>query len=240
MFEDSLFASAGNLKTSKPLAVAISFTIQSIAVGILVLVPLVYTEALPARQLVGILITPPPPPATRPPELARQAPTTPIRIQQRRDTVQPSRIPNRVVMIAEEPLPPIISGIVTDAMDLTSGAPGTLLSRSIAVEPPPPPPTNRPARIRVGGVVMAAKLINQSMPIYPEPSRRFHIQGMVRLQALISSDGTIQNLTVLSGHPMLIPAALDAVRQWQYEPTLLNGLPVEVETTIEVIFKLGG
>ena len=87
---------------------------------------------------------------------------------------------------------------------------------------------------------MAAKLVYQPLPIYPEPPRRFRIQGTVQLQALIDMRGAIQNLTVLAGHPMLIPAALETVRQWRYQPTLLNGAPVEVETTIEVNFRLGG
>ena len=77
------------------------------------------------------------------------------------------------------------------------------------------------------------------MPVYPQPARLARISGTVRLEALISRDGMIQSLRVMSGHPLLAQAALDAVRQWVYRPTRLNGEPVEVLTQIEVNFKLG-
>jgi protein TonB len=93
-------------------------------------------------------------------------------------------------------------------------------------------------RIRVGGNVQAAMLVRQAKPLYPPLARQARIQGTVKLQAFISRDGTIQQLQVLSGHPLLIPNALDAVKQWVYKPTLLNGEPVEVVTVIDVNFTL--
>jgi TonB family protein len=95
-----------------------------------------------------------------------------------------------------------------------------------------------PVRIRVGGGVMQAKLVSQPIPTYPPEAKEARIQGVVKLNATIAKDGTIQHLEVISGHPLLIPAALDAVRQWVYEPTLLNGQPVEVVTEIDVNFTL--
>jgi protein TonB len=74
--------------------------------------------------------------------------------------------------------------------------------------------------------------------VYPPLARQARIQGTVRLQAIIAKDGTIQSLEVVSGHPLLVQSALDAVRQWRYQPTLLNGEPVEVSTTVDVIFTL--
>ena len=76
------------------------------------------------------------------------------------------------------------------------------------------------------------------MPVYPPLAKQARIQGTVRLNAIISRDGTIQNLQLVSGHPLLAPAALAAVKQWVYEPTLLNGEPVEVVTVIDVNFTL--
>lgn len=105
-----------------------------------------------------------------------------------------------------------------------------------AVAPPPPPPPAAP--IRVGGQVAAARLLNQTRPVYPPLARQARIQGTVRLEAIISKDGTIENLEVVSGHPLLIQAALSAVRTWRYQPTLLNGVPVEVITTIDVNFTM--
>jgi protein TonB len=74
--------------------------------------------------------------------------------------------------------------------------------------------------------------------VYPPLARQTRISGTVRLHAIIGKDGSVQQLEVLSGHPLLVQAALDAVRQWRYRPTLLNGEPVEVDTTIDVIFSL--
>ena len=113
-----------------------------------------------------------------------------------------------------------------------------------AAPPPPPPPVKEapkpvtPQRIRVGGNVSAANLIRGPKPTYPPLAKQARIQGVVKLNAVIGKDGTIQNLTVVSGHPLLVQAALEAVKQWLYKPTLLNGEPVEVITTIDVNFTL--
>lgn len=93
-------------------------------------------------------------------------------------------------------------------------------------------------RLRVGGNVLAARAINKVPPVYPTEARRQHISGTVRLHAIIAKDGTVKNVEVLSGHPSLVDAAMDAVRQWRYSPTMLEGEPVEVDTTIDVTFSL--
>jgi protein TonB len=103
---------------------------------------------------------------------------------------------------------------------------------------PPPPPKPNVTRTRVGGAVQAAKLVNRVQPIYPPLARQTRISGTVRLHAIIGKDGTVQQLQVESGHPLLVQSALDAVKQWRYQPTLLNGEPVEVDTEIDVIFSL--
>jgi protein TonB len=102
--------------------------------------------------------------------------------------------------------------------------------------PPPPKPVQN--RIRQGGSVQAALLVNKVQPVYPPLARQTRISGTVRLHAIISKSGSIQSLEVISGHPLLVRAAMDAVQQWRYKPTLLNGEPVEVDTTIDVIFSL--
>jgi protein TonB len=83
-------------------------------------------------------------------------------------------------------------------------------------------------------------LVRKVQPTYPALARSARIQGTVMLQAVISKQGTIENLIVLAGHPMLVPAAIDAVRQWHYRPYILNNEPVEVETQITVNFSLAG
>jgi TonB family protein len=103
---------------------------------------------------------------------------------------------------------------------------------------PTAPPAPGMKQIRVAGNVQSSKLIAQPSPVYPDTARHARIQGVVRYNAVISRDGRVANLTLVSGHPLLIPAATDAVRQWLYQPTLLNGEPVEVVTQIDVNFTL--
>jgi protein TonB len=100
------------------------------------------------------------------------------------------------------------------------------------------PKAAAPQRIRVGGNVQKANLINAPKPVYPPLARQARISGTVKLNAIISKEGAIEQLTVVSGHPLLIPSALEAVKQWRYKPTLLNGEPVEVITQIDVNFTL--
>ncbi|HTW31615.1 MAG TPA: energy transducer TonB [Candidatus Sulfotelmatobacter sp.] len=103
---------------------------------------------------------------------------------------------------------------------------------------PSPPPTSTARQFRTSSMLQGS-LIRQVQPSYPPMARTAHVQGSVVLAALISSDGTIRNLRLISGHPMLAPAAIDAVSQWRYRPYILNGEAIEVETQITVNFKLG-
>jgi TonB family protein len=93
-------------------------------------------------------------------------------------------------------------------------------------------------RLAIEGHVELAKIIERVEPVYPPLARQTRVQGTVRLHAIIASDGSVEELEVISGHPLLIQSALDAVRKWRYAPTVLNGQPVEVDTTIDVIFAL--
>jgi len=98
--------------------------------------------------------------------------------------------------------------------------------------------SNLPKRIRVGGNLQSAMIVRKVVPLYPPEAKAAGIQGIVSLAAIIGKDGTMQELKVLDGPPQLIQAAMDAVKQWVYQPTLLNGNPVQVETTIDVNFTL--
>ncbi len=156
----------------------------------------------------------------------------------------PTAIPKQVTIIEEEELPPD-PGVVGMTGGVPGGVPGGQaggviggIIGGVGAAAPPPPPKQAPQRIRVGGNVQQARLINKPNPVYPPLARQARIAGTVRLQAVISKDGTIQSLEVVSGHPLLVQSALDAVRQWRYQPTLLNGEPVEVQTTIDVVFTL--
>jgi protein TonB len=163
----------------------------------------------------------------------------------------PKSIPKEIAVIREEELPPVSgsAGVVGGVPGgVPGGTPGGVIGGIIGsvptAAPPPPPPVKEapkpvtPKQIRVGGQVQAAKLIRQPKPAYPPLAKQARIQGTVRFNAVIGKDGTIQNLTLVSGHPLLVQSATEAVRQWVYQPTLLNGEPVEVVTQIDVNFTL--
>jgi hypothetical protein len=138
----------------------------------------------------------------------------------------------RLLKRAEElgipkPAPP------SEARTFTVGVEGSVLGGAPGAAPPAP---QGPTRIRVGGDVQAAKLIKEVKPVYPVR----HIQGTVRFTAIIGADGHVQDLQLISGHPLLVPAAQAAVKQWVYRQTLLNGKPVEVITSVEVNFVVTG
>jgi periplasmic protein TonB len=240
MFEDSLIESGGRLKTSRPATAAFSFGLQAVIVGIMVLIPLLFTEALPKAQLMMALVAPPPPPPPPPPPVAvkvvKQVQTDIINNQLR----TPTKIPKKVEMIKEEEAPPPSMGVVGG---IPGGVPGGSMGGvmgSIIGGTPTAVPKVAVQRIRVSQGVVAGLVIHKVQPNYPQLAKTARVQGNVQLAALIGKDGTIQNLHVLSGHPLLTQAALDAVKQWRYKPYILNGEPVEVDTQITVIFSLSG
>jgi protein TonB len=230
----------------KRATIPIAYIIEVIIVGVTVLIPLIYTEALPRAQLMTFLVAPPPPPPPPPPPAA-----APVRIIKRvtaEDIMRaPTVIPKTIAQVKDEPEPPpqsasfgVVGGVPGGMPGGTPGGVlGSILSAAASAPPPPPPPkAATPKRIRVGGQVEQAKLIFQPKPEYPPLAKMARIQGTVRLEAVISRDGTIQDLKVLSGHPLLVKSALEAVQRWRYQPTLLNGEPVEVITEVDVNFTL--
>ena len=243
MFDELVECNPLSKRTNKPWTIALSTVVQTGLLGILILVPLIYTEALPKTMLSTLLVAPPPPPPPPPPPAA-----TPVkvvkpaaRLIQAGKLMAPRVIPKEVNIIKEQELPPDM-GAVGVVGGVPGGVPGGqaggVLGGIIGGSSTPPPPKETPKRIRVGGQVQTAKLINKVQPVYPPLAKQARIQGTVRLQAIIAKDGSVVELQVLSGHPLLQQAALDAVRQWRYQPTLLNQEPVEVVTTIDVIFTL--
>jgi len=224
----------------------ISFFIQVALIGILVLIPLLFTEALPKQQLMTFLVAPPPPPPPPPPPAA-----APIKVvKQIQSDIQngqlrtPTKIPEKVQMIKEEEAPPpsMSAGGVVGGVPggVPGGQMGGVIGGIISSTPVAVPKVATPQRVRVSQGVSQGLLIKKIQPAYPPLARQARIQGQVLLQAEISKDGTIQNLRLISGHPMLAPAAIEAVKQWRYKPYYLNGEPVEVETQITVIFSLSG
>lgn len=234
-------------RTQKPWTVVVSFISQMAMIGLAILVPLVGTDALPHRSWVSL---PEPPRALphRPAQsAAKQAKMVPSQIT-RKGLVLPAAIPEKAVIIQDPDFVPAAG----DAVGVPGGFEGSngpgngvidsLVRLTPAVAPPPPPEVaNEPKpipRIKVGGNVQQGKLISGPRPTYPQLARQARVAGKVRLQAVISRDGTILDLKAVSGHPLLIRAALAAVAHWVFSPTYLNSEPVEVATDIEVNFTL--
>jgi len=245
MFDDLVISSAHPNRTNKPWTVTLSFIVQACIVGVFILIPLLVTEALPKQMLTTFLVAPPPPPPPPPPAVAVKIVKPVARLIQQGKMMAPTVIPKKVNIIKEEELPPDVGavGVVGGVPGgMPGGSAGGVLGGIIGGTGggPPPPPKPVQQRIRVGGQVQQANLIHQVTPQYPQIAKTAHIQGTVILHAIIGKDGTVQNLTYESGPPLLMRAAMDAVREWRYKPTLLNGDPVEVDTTISVVFTLGG
>jgi protein TonB len=250
MFEQSLLKGAP--RTRRVGTALISFVSQAILVGVGVLMPLIAFDKLPQTRLTPPLVAPPPPPGPRNMEARPHVTLVPApRGHTPRAFTAPAFVPTTVAMnVPPEPEPATAEN--ADYVPFSPGAGpggvphgvGNALWR-IATPPPPPEPKHEvkpvakpqvPVPISKG--VMMAKLIHQVTPPYPPLARQAGISGTVVLQAIIGRDGCIRDLQVLSGHPLLVPAAVDAVRQWLYQPTTLNGNPVEVLTTVEVKFVL--
>ena len=247
MFEDSLIESGGRFGAKRRGATTIvSFVLQGILLGILILIPLIYTEALPRQQLMTFLVAPPPPSPPPPPPAA--APV--VKVEKIISEVDqgalrtPTKIPEKVKMNKEEDTPPPSAGIGGVVGGVPGGVPGGqmggVIGGIISSTPIAVPKIATPQRVRVSQGVSQGLLVHQVKPTYPALARQARIQGQVVLQAVIAKDGTIQNLHMVSGHPMLAPAAIEAVKQWRYKPYFLNGEPVEVETQITVNFTLSG
>lgn len=244
MFEDSLIESGGRRGGKRGATTLLSFVLQAILLGILILIPLIYTEALPKQQLMTFLVAPPPPPPPPPPPAATQIKVVKQIISEINDgrLRTPTKIPEKVQMIKEEEAPPAagIGGVVGG---VPGGIPGGQMGGvigGIISSTPVAVPRVAPQRVRVSQGVSQGLLVHQVKPTYPPLARQARIQGSVVLQAVIAKDGSIQGLRVVSGHPMLTGSAVEAVKLWRYKPYFLNGEPVEVETVVTVNFTLAG
>jgi protein TonB len=241
MFDEMVVSSPKGKKTNKPWTVILSMIFQTAFLAVLILIPLIYTEALPKTMMATLLVAPPPPPPPPPPPIAQVVHIKPqVHLMDAGKLVTPKVIPKDIKIIKEDaPDMSSMGAMGGVAGGVAGGQMGGVIGGvigGVGGAPPPPKPTQ--TRIRQGGNVTAAKLLNRVQPMYPPLARQTRISGTVRLHAIIGKNGNVEQLEVMSGHPLLVQAALDAVRQWKYQPTTLNGDAVEVDTTIDVIFSL--
>jgi protein TonB len=217
-----------------------SFGFQAMTLSLLLLIPLIWVQGPPKLQWIERWTVPAPRLAT-PEQPAGRGQSASFSNMSGVRVLLPTYIPRHVALVDDNgSLPPVIGNDAIGISDPTASRAGVLDSTGHAlptlIEKSPPAPTH-PLRISHWS---EGNLIYRVQPIYPPLARQARVQGQVELRAIISKAGTIENLVVLRGHPMLFPAAIDAVRHWRYRPYLLNGEPIEVETEITVNFVLGG
>jgi len=243
MFAESLLKNSWAQRSRRSWTTATSFGLQAIVIGVLLTVPLLRTVGLPPGRVLPTPISwgAPPPPA---PPIHRDHGTT---LNQSNILVNtlltPPSIPPHVAQIVETTAPPQVNydggsgvegGTGTGSRDGVWSAIDASLRPPVAM--PAPPPTMRQFRT---SSMLQGSLVHRVEPVYPPMARIARVQGAVILEAVISRTGRIENLRLLSGHPLLVPAAIEAVSQWRYRPYVLNGEAIEVETQITVNFILG-
>jgi protein TonB len=237
MFEDSTFESTGKIKTRSRRWMLLTLTVNGTILAVLILLPLIYPDALPRHMMTTLLVAPEAPnPEVR---------TEPLRVQPARPhnfsefdqgrIIAPGTIPRTPLTPSAPEIPFHPESLGGDnAVGVVDGTgKGIFNGTTVTVLHSPVP-----ASIHLSSKLVEGNLIYKSVPQYPAIAKAAHVEGAVVLQAMISKAGTIEGLHVISGPAMLQQSAIDAVKTWRYRPYMLNGQAVEVETTVNVIFKL--
>ena len=224
------------------LAVNASLLITPIFLG------LYFTDSIDLKGFASTFLVAPPPPPPPPPAAAPVIKVAPVHrvFENSGKLVAPTVIPKQIQMLKEAPIPDVegTSGVPGGVPGgVAGGSMGGVLGGVIGgtgMVPAPIAPKERgpKAPVRVGGRVKQPTLITRVEPRYPPLAVQTHMTGIVVIDAIIDEHGNVVEAKVLSGPPLLIQAALDAVRQWKYEPTYLNDEPVPVQLSVNVQFRL--
>jgi protein TonB len=235
MFEDSTFESTGSIRTHSRGWTIAAFAIDGSILLATILIPLIHPEALP-RQALPFLVEVPSPPSQPPlPKLRPAQAFHGVSEMQDGHIFAPQKIPTGIAKLAG---PEEAPGDNSICMEIGEGAPGgdEAIFRGrparVSVRPQDEGPVSVPSAVEAGLIVQ------KTIPVYPPLGKAMRLEGVVELAATISKTGTIENLRAVSGSPILQRSALDAVKTWRYRPYRLNGEPVEVETTVNVVFVL--
>jgi periplasmic protein TonB len=242
VFEQSVLTEQ---KNNRPLSFIASLSAELVVVSLLVLIPLAYNDHLPGFHWKGIGVATPARPIEPKPAPFRRASSGPAFPRPFIDSSLPRRQDTNAAIPGPEPWESLTVDIRGDGVGPASGDVMAISAGAVLHVPPPivkdPPLKTEPhAPLRVSAGVQMAKLLKKVIPEYPPLARSTRTSGVVHLIGIIGRDGTIRNLQLVSGHPLLTRAAIEAVQQWIYQPTLLNGEPVEVIAPIDVNFTLGG
>jgi protein TonB len=234
MFEDSTFESAGRIRTRSRRWIFAAFTFYASILVAMVLIPLICPEAL-QRPRDSILITVPPAPAAQPrPQPVKETPRLPSEMPNGHILAPPRILPD--IYRPSKPEPDV--AYADPGWNTGPGVPGSI-GPAIPSQPKPRVRQEPTGPVPVSTGTAEGLLISRRTPVYPHIAIAAHMEGTVILAATISKAGTIENLRVVSGPSLLQQAAVDAVSTWRYRPYLLDGQPVEVETTVNVVFTLG-
>lgn len=236
MFEDATFHSSGVLRNQTPKWMLFALAFNLTILSALVALPLMYPEGLPARLLQRALYAPAPPLAADPPHYSTQPVTSQASTFQNPFTAPP-KMRILVSMAPDSPPPTSDIGMTASSGSVPGGIPST--DSPFHSNPPTIVHAAQPQRVAVSGGVTEGLLLFHTTPSYPAIAKAAGVSGTIVLAATISKAGAIENLRLVSGPAMLCNSAMDAVKNWRYRPYLLNGQPVEVETTINVVFSMG-
>jgi protein TonB len=239
MFADSFCESSWANRSHRGRSTLVSFAVQAVVLGSLLLLPLFFTAGLPRPQWMAHLVAPARTSAPLAPAVETRSLGSGLgSLSFNRPIMPPSWIPRTISTGEEAALPPIDPSLVGAA---GGRGDGTAVPNSIGTGAnafvPPPPPAPRPLRV---SRVMEGNLVHRVQPEYPALAKMARVQGAVVLHAIISKQGTIEGLEVISGPPALVEATVEAVRQWRYRPYYLDDEPVEVDTQVTVNFVLAG
>jgi periplasmic protein TonB len=242
MFAQSMLESTWSQKSRRSWTTLTSFAVQAATIGFLLMLPVMRTVGLPSARSLPTPIAWGPPPAIR---MVAHRPITAVAQSNLSNNmlIAPREIPRAVPMIQDVVAPPDVNfndvgGPGGPTNGSRYGVPGGIAEWTTRAVLPPAPTPSVPHAVRLSHMD-PGMLIRRVQPQYPEPARIARIQGAVELAAVIGKDGTIENLHVVAGPPLLVRAAIEAVSQWRYRPYILNNEPVEVETHITVNFSLG-
>jgi len=248
LFSETLLEASSTRHPRRGLQLLFSIGLHILVLLALVLPPLYFADTLDLRHFTQTLLVapppPPPPPAAQAVVKSNAAPRHMLLSGGK--LIAPTAVPSRIVMLKEEPLPPEIGNGVADGVPggvpggQLGGVIGGVISDASRTNLPTPVSATRQPKIpiRVGGRVRPPRVLLKPSPVYPPLAKQTRIQGTVSIDAVIDTEGNVVEMSVVSGHPLLISAALDAVKNWKYAPTYLNDQAVAVQLMVTVRFQL--
>ena len=248
-FQSSMLEYNRMKSSSRLMDTIISLTVNAVILLVPVFAGLYFTDTLDLKGFASTFLVAPPPPPPPPPAAAPLVKVAPVHrvFENSGKLVAPTAVPKQIAMLKEEPIPDVegtggVAGGVPGGVAGGSmgGVLGGVIGGGMAPAPIAPKEKGPRAPVRVGGRVKEPRLITRVDPRYPPLAIQTHLQGTVIVDAIIDEHGDVVEVKVVSGPPLLIQSALDAVRHWKYEPTYLNDQPVPVQLNVTVSFRLGG